>query len=133
DADKINAEGGARIVDLIADVTAKLITRTERPTYVAIAETQPSRTGARVRMGVMPAYADDEQPGMGIDGVSPGSPAERAGIQVGDRILMIGPHAVNNVYDLMEAMGHYEPGNEVNVTILRKGERLQLPLTFAAP
>lgn len=133
DADKINAEGGARIVDLIGDVTAELITRSERPTYVAVAESQPSRTGARVRMGVMPAYADDEQPGMGIDGVSPGSPAKRAGLQAGDRILMIGPHAVNNVYDLMEAMGHYEPGNEVSLTILRKGERLQLPLTFAAP
>lgn len=133
DADTINAEGGAVVLELIRRVAVELANARERPSYVAVAEKGASRAGAKVRMGVMPSYTDDDAPGMLVDGVSPGSPAARAGLREGDRILMVGDIAVNSVYDLMEVLGEYEPGNEADVTVLRDGERLKTAVRFEAP
>jgi S1-C subfamily serine protease len=133
DTETINASGAGRVIEMIAAITADLRETPEAPQYVAIAESRPSRTGLKVRMGVMPSYAEDEQAGMQIDGVSPGSPAEKAGLKSGDRLLMIGDTSINNVYDLMDAMAKYEPGNEANLTVLRTGERIQMAVKFEAP
>ncbi len=133
DTERINAEGAARVVEMIAAIAADVREAPERPQYVAIAESRPSRAGLKVRMGVMPSYAEDEQPGLQLDGVSPGSPAEKAGLQSGDRLLMIGDTSINNVYDLMDAMAKYEPGNEANLTVLRAGQRIQMAVKFEAP
>ncbi len=133
DTDKINAPGGARVVQLIYRIAQAIIAAPSRPAYVAVAESQPSRSGLKVRLGVMPSYAEDDQPGMLIDGVSPGSPAERGGLQGGDRILMVGDHAINNVYDFMDALGRYKPGDEADLTVLRNGQRIKVPVKFEAP
>ncbi|HOB76330.1 MAG TPA: M28 family peptidase [Phycisphaerae bacterium] len=132
DTETINAEGGARVVHLVYNVAHALANAPARPRYVAVAEKPTPRTGLKVRLGVMPSYAEDDQPGLLIDGVSADSPAEQAGLQEGDRILSIGNVEVNDVYGLMEAMNHYNPGDEAKILILRNGKRVEVGVTFEA-
>ncbi|GMU24874.1 MAG: hypothetical protein AMXMBFR13_49450 [Phycisphaerae bacterium] len=132
DTHTVNAEGGAKVVQLIHNVAAGLTAAPQRPTYVAVVDKERPRTGLKVRLGVLPSYADDEEPGMQIEGASPASPAERAGLREGDRILMIGTHEVNDVHGLMDALGAFNPNDEATITVLREGRRLKLGVKFEA-
>ena len=134
DVEKVSLYGTRKISQLVYEVSRDILSAQRPPTYVAVAEKKSPRTGQlKVRMGIMPSYAEDEQPGMTIEGVSPLSPAEKAGLREGDQLLYISEHEVNDVYDLMAAMGHYEPSDEVMLTVVRDGQRHKLPLTFEQP
>ena len=132
DTPYVNAEGGAKVTGLVCAVAAELAAAERRPTYQKVEQPPVARGGLKVRMGVMPSYADDDEPGMRITGVSGGGPAEKAGLLAGDRILMIGPATVNNVYDYMGALSRYNPGDVVDLTVRRDGRDLRVPVTLGA-
>lgn len=132
DTPHINAEGGARVVSTVHDIAVTLASAESRPAFTKVAEKPVARGGLKVRLGVMPSYADDDEAGMRITGVSGGGPAEVAGLRAGDSILMIGETPVNNVYDYMGALARYNPGATVMLTVRRDGERLLIPVTFGA-
>jgi regulator of sigma E protease len=67
----------------------------------------------------VPIYQD--QPPV-VGAVSPGSPAERAGIQRGDRILTVAGDEVETWDDLFLAVGT-RPDRDVALTLLRDGQR----------
>lgn len=62
---------------------------------------------------------------------SQGSPAEKAGMQVGDRIVAIDGRAMKDFRDLQEAVMLY-PGKRLAVTIERDGAERTLPVTAAS-
>ena len=72
----------------------------------------------------VPIYQD--QPPV-VGAVAPGSPAERAGIQRGDRILTVAGDEVDTWDDLFLAVGT-RPDREVSLTLLRNGERQSVSL-----
>lgn len=132
DVEFINAEGGAQVVQLIYDVACELADAPERPEYHEVKQKQESRGGLKVRMGIMPSYADDDEPGMKITGVTGDGPAEKAGLKAGDAILMIGTSPVNNIYDYMGVLGRYNPGTTVLLKVARNGQELSIPITLGA-
>ena len=81
------------------------------------------RSGFRVRVGTIPDYSR-ESGGMAITGVREGSPAAKAGLRGGDIIVKLGPHDIEDVYGYMYALGGFEPGDEVEVVVLRDGKRM---------
>ncbi|WP_329740531.1 DegQ family serine endoprotease [Dyella sp. A6] len=62
--------------------------------------------------------------------VSPGSAAERAGIQPGDIILGFNGHAIEQGADLPPMVAMTRPGTRVPVEVLRNGKRLTLEATI---
>ena len=72
----------------------------------------------------VPIYQD--QPPV-VGAVAPGSPAERAGIQRGDRILTVAGDEVDTWDDLFLAVGT-RPNREVALTLLRNGARQSVSL-----
>lgn len=65
-------------------------------------------------------------------GTSGCSPAERAGFLAGDALMPIGEVQVANVYDLMYALRHYEPGDVVLVAVVRDGKGDETRVTLTA-
>ena len=59
---------------------------------------------------------------MVITGTRAGSPAEKAGLLQGDRIVKFGEVDVKNLYDLTFALRKYKPGDEVAVSFARAQE-----------
>ncbi len=131
-ADKINYEGEARIVDFIDRVLRDIDKSDTRPTYaVARSESQGRSMGFRVYLGTIPNYAEAND-GLKLDGVRDDSPASRAGLRAGDRIVKMAGHEVKNVYDYTYALGEMKAGQEYEVEIVRGSERLKLRITPAA-
>jgi serine protease Do len=63
--------------------------------------------------------------------VYPGSPADNAGIQVGDRVDRIGETDVKSASVAIEAMNNLAPASEVKLTITRAGEPREFTLSAA--
>ena len=130
-ADKINYEGEARIVAFVANVIRDIDKSDKRPTYtVAKSESQGRSMGFRVYLGTIPNYADSND-GLKLDGVRDDSPASKAGLKAGDKIVKMAGREVKNVYDYTYALGEMKAGQEYEVVILRGSERLTLKITPA--
>jgi len=127
--DKINYTDEVRILMLVARIVNDVDKSEKRPTYtVAKSDSQQGRsTGFRVYLGTIPNYSDSND-GLLIDGVRDDSPASKAGLKAGDKIIKIGTLEIKNVYDYTAALGEMKAGEEYVVEVMRAGERLTLKI-----
>ncbi|MCW5947064.1 MAG: M28 family peptidase [Fimbriimonadales bacterium] len=88
-------------------------------------DTSDRNMGRRVRVGLIPEYGDGG-PGLLLSGVADNSPAQRAGLQGGDRIIMWGTTKIESIEDIQEIFTNSEAGKAVEVTILRDGKEMKM-------
>src|SRR5262249_34347015 len=62
-----------------------------------------------------------EARGVAVSGVSPGGPADRAGIKAGDVMLKVNGKTVNDPNELRNTVASLSPGADVTVTTARNG------------
>lgn len=138
DAPALNYEGMAKVGNLVAkyiravDKQEELlpfkkgeqITKRKPPTK----ESPTGETARRVRVGLIPDYTNNE-PGVLLAGVSANSPAEKAGLKAGDRIIQWGTKKINSIEDLQEIFETAEPGKPVKVKIVRGGKEIEITIT----
>lgn len=125
--DKINAEGEAKVLKLVYDMTMDLDTRAAKPEFTKVVakddDKKTERKSVRVYVGTVPDFSYTDA-GYKISGVQAGSPAEKAGILAGDIMVKFGDAVINNLYDYTAALGNYKPGQEVEVTVKRGEENV---------
>lgn len=92
--------------------------------YISITKELASLNNLPVKEGAL-VYG-----GVGELAVIPGSPAALAGIKEGDIILAIGDDEINPNYSLSQIIQEYQPGDEIELKILRNGKELRLKLTL---
>ena len=92
----------------------------------------------RVWMGLLGEEVGDDlraqldlEGGILVTDVSPGGPAEKAGLKKSDVILKIDGKALKGPDALAEFMAGAKAGQDVTVTVLRKGKEQALKLTLA--
>ena len=131
-AEKINYEDEVRVVSLVRSIVLDLDSRDKRPTYTAAKSASTGRSGGfRVYLGTIPNYADSSD-GLLLDGVRDDSPAAKAGIKAGDKIVKLAGRDVRNVYDYTAALGEMKADQEYEVELMRAGERIRLKITPTA-
>jgi len=125
--DKINYNDEARILSMVARIVRDVDSADKRLTFTTAKSAPPRTGGFRVYLGTIPNYADSND-GLLIDGVRDDSPAAKAGLKAGDRIVRIGSRDVKNVYDYTHALGEMKAGQEYVVEVMRAGEKLTLKI-----
>lgn len=89
----------------------------------------PPREGGdgeeRPFLGTVPDFADPGGSGVLVSDVVPGSPAARAGILPGDRVIALGGAPVSDLRDYASALRAHAPGDRVAVTVSREGTTLE--------
>ena len=122
-ADKVDAEGIAKVTAVAREALEYLAGRVEPLTRSAAGSPPaPSEGGGRkVSLGTIPDFSFAGR-GVRLDGVVPGSPAERAGLGKGDVIVALGDTPVQDLRSFSEALRSLAPGERVRVTFLREGE-----------
>ncbi len=84
----------------------------------------------KVTLGVIPDYLFDGR-GMRIDGVREERPASNAGLQKGDIVVKMGELEIVDMMSYMKALGAFNPGQTIKITILREGDMMiEKDLTF---
>jgi hypothetical protein len=123
-ADKINYEGEARVLQFVREIVYDLQAADKRPAFaVAKSEANSRSTGFRVYLGTIPSYAGSTD-GLKLDGVREGSPAEKAGLKAGDKVVKLAGRDVRNVYDYTQALSEMKAGQEYEVEVVRDGQHL---------
>ncbi len=133
-AEKVNVEGLVEVIDFASDLAIFLADREEPLTFVppgaANAKPQTSSGGPRkVSLGTIPDFAR-ESGGVLLSGVTPGSPAEKAGFQKGDVLVDLGGTPIDNLSDFTDALKGHQPGDEVAVTVKRGAESITKTVTL---
>ena len=129
DFDKVNYEGEAEVLTIIAQVIESLDAQPKLQFLTTKSKSMSTRSSFKVTMGIMPSYTADEE-GLKVDGVSDNKPAQKGGILTGDVIIQMGDIVVKDIQNYMEALGKFEKGQTVPVKVKRKGEVLTLNVTF---
>jgi aminopeptidase YwaD len=125
-ADKVNYSGIARIVAFVQDILQQVDMSKQRLTYTEVKDDSRGRSASfRVYLGTVPSYADSSN-GLKLDFVKDGSPAAKAGLKAGDRIVKLSGREIRNVYDYTFALSEMKAGEEYEVEIVRGNENLKL-------
>jgi hypothetical protein len=146
-ADKINVEGAVKIVDLACRIAIDASTRTKplvfgdgseeakpaapAPAAAPAGDNTPARVGmGRVRFGIMPGDYADDKAGVLVGGLSPGSPAEKAGIKKDDRLLKWNGETLKDVEAFTAKLREGKPGEKVKILLTRDGKDIELEVTL---
>jgi hypothetical protein len=136
-ADKIEAAGLVKVAAAAREAVVYLSERKEPLTVtikgITSKPTKPGapKTGRRARTGFMPDFSFPGK-GVKIGMVSPGSPAEKAGLQKGDVIIKLGDAAVTNLREYSTALKAFKPGDTVTIVYTREGKEYSASITLAA-
>ena len=139
DSERINYAGMAKIADYMELIALDVARRPERPEFARLvpvkraARTGSASAGMSVAMGVMPDYADEAKAGLKLADVREGGPAAKAGLKGGDTITSIGGKPISTIYDYMESLGRYKPGDQVAVVVKRGGKDVTLNVDLGQP
>jgi Tol biopolymer transport system component len=123
DVDLINFGDMTRIDKFAAMIIREILKSEQQLTYTEVKMNQPKMTkGAiSVSLGTIPAYAGSDQPGVQIQGVRPGGPAEKAGLVADDVIINLNGKEVNNIYDFMNILNELKPDIATEIIVKRQG------------
>ncbi len=133
--DKINAEAALRLLDLVQNVSEKLASAPDRPTFVAVVEDKPTSSGSTggsgygAYFGSIPDFGQVED-GVKFSDVKPGSPAAKAGLKGGDVLVQFGDRPIKNLYDFTDALRRSKVGDVVEVKVMRDGKPLNVSVTL---
>ena len=129
-ADKINYQGLMKITEFVGEIVKSIDRNPKRPAYTVAQSSGMSggRRGFNVSLGTVPSYADNTNDGLLLDGVRDDSPAAKAGIKAGDKIIKMAGNDVNNISDYVFVLGEMKAGEEYEVVVMRGAEKLSLKI-----
>jgi hypothetical protein len=124
DAARINVPGTARVVDLAYAVARRIADRPTRLTFQRAPTTQrmagpQSSAGPRAWLGSVPDMSSDGVQGLRVQGVTPGSPADKGGLKAGDVVVELDGTPVTDLYTYTDALYAHKPGDTVRIVVLR--------------
>ncbi|HEU4754730.1 MAG TPA: M28 family peptidase, partial [Armatimonadota bacterium] len=119
--DKINTEGEAKLLRVVAETVRRASWVKPRPVFVKAKETGPvASPGFRVSLGTIPDYAATAE-GVTLQGVREGSPAQKAGIRAGDILIEFDGKKIRNVQEYTVVLSSAKPNVPVQIVVLRDG------------
>jgi predicted metalloprotease with PDZ domain len=138
DADLLDYEGLTQVSTFVRQLVGRLAGPGERPTFrpsaYELAEERPETPAAQPpdrpvsvgrRLGAVPVPAGPGEPVV-VERIEAGSPAERAGVEPGDRILSLDGIPVESIYDYVRALQRSVPGGAARLVVERDGRPLEL-------
>jgi hypothetical protein len=117
---------------------ASAVAKAEAALEAARDETEKPRSGGRmasmkVRFGIAPgSYSDEGEAGVSVGEVMADTSASDAGILAGDRLIKWSGKDIPDIQSWMTMLMDCEPGQKVQVTLIRDGKEVVLWVTLKA-
>ncbi len=130
----VNPEGAMKVVDFAEPLVLELALMPEKLTLSENTQSDsnetPSRTGASVRLGIMPSYGGADGKGVKVEAVSSGTSADKGGIKKGDVMIKWNDNDLDGPRTLGEMLRQHKPGDTVTIVVRRGGKEETLTLTL---
>jgi Zn-dependent M28 family amino/carboxypeptidase len=126
---KLNYGGLAKVVDFTENLIREVDQNFVNLTYAkSVEKPRQSSSGGHgyggVWFGIVPSFEESDK-GCMIGGTSPGSPAQKAGMEKDDIIFKIDDTEITNLHDFMYKIREHSPGDVLNVQFIRNGEKMK--------
>jgi len=124
---RINPEGTAAVIRAAAELVGYLANAGEAGEFSREAFPGEGMSGAGVYIGALPDYSGgggvrlSDDKGVKLLGVVEHSPAERAGLRAGDRVVKLSGREIGGVEDYIGGVKEASPGEPIQVTVVRQG------------
>lgn len=128
DVEKINFQGIADISSYVFDIINALDAK-EKISFTKTVDESTAVPDFKVTLGVMPDYLYNGD-GMRIDGIKENRPAANAQMQKGDVVIKMGDREIKDMMSYMEALAFFNPGETVQVVVLRNDKEIKLMVKF---
>ena len=128
---KINRVDAVHAIDLFEELIYSAATRAERFEFDNTPSERTTARRARVRFGVRPGRAPEGEKGVRVVSVTADSTASKAGVEEGDLLVKWNGAEIESQGAWRGMLGEHEPGDEVAVTVVRKGKEVELKAAFA--
>ena len=138
DWEKVDIEGLGQIVDLVSEVALDVAGVAGSDERIALTPIEPDAAQAHGQdpsastsggygpyLGTIPDMVPVDF-GLRLTGVREGSPGDEAGMIGGDIVVEFGGQEIGDIYAYTYALQAHEPGDSVEIVVLRDGERLTL-------
>jgi hypothetical protein len=130
----INVSGLSRIIDLVADVITEVSALPTRPEFAKTGGIDRAKTlwSSAPAVGMIV----DRRPGSDgvmVQAVVPNTPAARAGLQNGDRVLAIAGKNIGDVSVFLALTRSLNPGQTVDIVFDRAGKKSTIKLQLGNP
>ena len=135
-ADTVDANGLTVVAEATREIIGWLADRTDPLTVTTGGGSPHAAAGGgagerRAALGTVPDFAFPG-PGVRVEDVVPGSPAEAADLRAGDVLVALDGEPIDGLRAYSEALKAHGPGDTVVVTVERDGERLELTAVLSA-
>jgi len=132
------ASSGGALVDRAGDITGIVLAPVgdDRMTYAVPISTALSiasslRTVGHATHGALGISGIDASDGPTVTKVFPGGPAEQAGVRAGDIVEEVEGHEVYSMDDVMALVRHDQPGEPLELELLRGSSTIHVRATLA--
>jgi hypothetical protein len=127
DPDQINYPGLKKISDFVYNLSMKISGLDSGLTFTEAGSSgretgRNQREDLQVTLGIMPDFAGVEERGLRADMVISGKPADKAGMKNGDIIVAIDGREISDIYDYMDRLSEFQPGQTITVEVIREKE-----------
>jgi aminopeptidase N len=132
--DKVDGAGMVKVATVAAEAIDYLASTEKRLSVSATpaGAAPPAGSGSRrVSVGAIPDFAF-QGPGLRLEGVVPGSPADKAGMQAGDILTHLAGNAVNGLGGFNDQLKKLAPGDTVELRWTRGGLEQRATVTVVA-
>ncbi|EKE10850.1 MAG: hypothetical protein ACD_15C00193G0011 [uncultured bacterium] len=90
--------------------------------YIPISKTYALQNGLNVGSGAL-IHSTSEQQGLAVLN---DSPAQRAGLKIGDIIVSLGEQKIDETHALANTLYNYKKGDKIELTVLRSGQEMKI-------
>ena len=129
--EKIDPNAATRLLDVISKTALDLASAEDRTQFKVVVEDKPAAGGGGggygPYFGSIPDFGQVET-GVRFSDVKPDSPAAKAGLKGGDILVQFGDKPIKNLYDFTDALRRSKIGEVVQVTVLRDGKSMTVPV-----
>jgi aminopeptidase YwaD len=124
--DKINYVGEVEVLDLVRRSIDAIQSKPDRIAFTIVPEDTTKKVGTfRVYVGGVPDYGYDGE-GLKISDITPGSPADKAGLKAEDIVIKFANIEIKNIYDYTGALGKFKPDDIVDFRVKRGKDTLTI-------
>ena len=130
--DKINYEGEVQVLDLVRRSIDAIQSKPDRITFTLVPEDTTKKVGVfKVYVGGVPDYGYDGI-GLKISDITPGSPADKAGLKAEDIVIKFADIDIKNIYDYTGALGKFKPDDVVDFKVKRGKEIITIAVKLGS-
>jgi aminopeptidase YwaD len=132
DADLIDYKGQEEVSKLASQLAFQLASQINDLTFQESGSNnkESSRVNLKVTLGIMPGFGNEDIAGLKVEGVTKDKPAFKAGLHVGDIILALNGEKISNIYDYMDKLKKYKPGDVITATVKRGDKEMVFTINF---